>query len=136
MASHDSWLRIGMANITFTCARQIYILHRRPIRVDKTGHKSTTKTPTPLTLGSCLAKACKLQSSGWSSFHSNREGCGRSRTFKGSYLKMMFGGSVEGSTCTRPPHKLYTGHQVCFGTASYYFPKECMHSAEAIVCSV
>ena len=63
---------IGIENIAFTCVRQVYILRRRPTRVDKTGHNSTTKRPTALKLGSCLAKACTLRSSGRSSSCSNR----------------------------------------------------------------
>ena len=63
---------IGMENIAFACVRQVYILRRRPTRVDKTGHNSTTKRPTALKLGSCLAKACTLRSSGRSSSYSNR----------------------------------------------------------------
>ena len=64
---------IGMENIAFSCVRQVYILRRRPTKVDKTGYNSTTKRPTALKLGSCLAKACTVRSSGRSSSYSNRD---------------------------------------------------------------
>ena len=51
---------IGMENIPFTCVTQVYILRRRPTRVDKTGHNSTTKRPTDSNLAAVLQRLVRF----------------------------------------------------------------------------